>query len=678
MIQETELTLFVPSPELLVKLASGDRPLGIPAGPPRIRVLRETYFDTPDHTLRSRGMTCKLRQVEGKEPDLVVTVGEGPDSEGITSRTRLTSAAVGFGVFETLRSDSEAALQIRKVLDPTRLRPQIALDIQRLGRVHRSPLFRKAILFLYFDRITVQAGSSSAVFHELRIRRRRKGGPLIRDIGQELRDRHHLFPDGLTVLQRAYRILAMEGGQADRGLSPYAMTLALAVFREGRIGLQPRGNELRIPTFRGSGEDAARALSTDLLGKGDLEILRLGSSDGKEGRPMLEIWAVPDPELHQEAAAIRQELVWYPWHRLMEDVGREDLRHPALLCTLLLLTRRRLLGQLPWVDRVGKTGKGAALASPFTGEAEAGGTLEPEVEALAPLARTLRVVEDGGRPLQERLGAASELARGLTRFFRGEVARIKGRILSPAGAGEGGDPSLILDLLSIRVRGVMDRLYSCWQGELLPGLEASGIQLRPWSGLMREDRRAFQELFISRHLPSLHVAEEWGPSFVPEMPPQGCAVGLSARRPGWERTRFFHLVLAEETPSFLTLPGTTLVVPLEEVVRGYFFSRHPELEQGEASVFRFTTSEVMAREHAGALEPPVSPGVDTDPAAEESRRSVVLRVLVGKEMPEVYQAHLIRALERQVSRKTPLIGWPDIFPVGGPLDLSGVDRILQG
>ena len=47
MIRETELNLFVPSPELLVRLASGERPLGVRAGPPRIRVLRETYFDTP-------------------------------------------------------------------------------------------------------------------------------------------------------------------------------------------------------------------------------------------------------------------------------------------------------------------------------------------------------------------------------------------------------------------------------------------------------------------------------------------------------------------------------------------------------------------------------------------------------------------------------------------------------
>ena len=173
MIRETELNLFVPSPELLVRLASGDRPLGVRAGPPRIKSIRETFFDTPDQTLRRRGMTCKLRQVEGEEPSVVVTVGEGPDSEGITSRSRLTAAAIGAGVFETLRGESEPAAQVQKFVDPTQLRPQIALDIQRLGRVYRGGIFLKPVLLLFFDRITVEAGGTTSVFHELSVRRRR-------------------------------------------------------------------------------------------------------------------------------------------------------------------------------------------------------------------------------------------------------------------------------------------------------------------------------------------------------------------------------------------------------------------------------------------------------------------------------------------------------------------------
>jgi hypothetical protein len=46
-------------------------------------------------------------------------------------------------------------------------------------------------------------------------------------------------------------------------------------------------------------------------------------------------------------------------------------------------------------------------------------------------------------------------------------------------------------------------------------------------------------------------------------------------------------------------------------------------------------------------------------------------------MPESYQAQLLRALERQVSRRNPLIGLSDIYPVTGPLDLAGLDQLLE-
>jgi hypothetical protein len=45
-------------------------------------------------------------------------------------------------------------------------------------------------------------------------------------------------------------------------------------------------------------------------------------------------------------------------------------------------------------------------------------------------------------------------------------------------------------------------------------------------------------------------------------------------------------------------------------------------------------------------------------------------------MPESFQTQLLRALERQVNRANPMIGWSDLFPVTGPLDLGGLDRFV--
>jgi len=721
MIRETELSLFVPSPELLVRLASGDRPLGVRAGPPRIKAIRETFFDTSDQALRRRGMTCKLRQVDGEEPAVVVTVGEGPDSEGITSRSRLTAAAIGAGVFETLRGDSEAATQIRKFVDPGKLRPQIALEVQRLGRVFRGGLLLKPVLLLFFDRITVQAGGASSVFHEISIRRRREGGPLVRDLARTLRDQYHLFPDGLNRLQRAYRVLAMEGKTRDRSLSPYGLSLALVVTMEGRLGLLPRPGELLIPTFRGSGEDAARALAADLAGSSDLPLLRLGTTEPREGRVMAEVWAVPESEESARILVGRRRFTWMPWTEVVSEAGREDLRNPTLVSTLLLLTRKKLLGQLPWLDMPVGPEAGPALTvdplprtSPLPEPA-------PELRRIAGLLPLLEDVEDKDKELSVRLQAVSRISSELTRIFYQDVTRAKGNILSGDGEDDEAGAVLLLDLMSIRIRGIVDRLQRCLEVDLLPALEAGKIHLRPWEGLMNADRMAVLEHFSSEHIPAIKVAPEWGPAFVPDMPLAGCALGLLARFPGAEGTRFFHMVFKKDLPSFLTIPGSSMVLPLEEVVRGYFMHQVPELERAEIHCFRFTTGAAVVREPVGTGEepavrdgtggqpprgevgaeryereserapgprivpdtvmepPPSTQGLRSLPSPDrftESRQSVVVRVLVHQRMPEGYQAQLLRALERQVSRRNPLIGWSDLYPVRGPLELSGIDALL--
>jgi len=731
MIRETELSLFVPSPELLVRLASGDRPLGVRAGPPRIKAIRETFFDTPDQTLRRRGMTCKLRQVEGEEPAVVVTVGEGPDSEGITSRSRLTAAAVGAGVFETLRGDSEAAAQIQKFVDPSRLRPQLALEVQRLGRVFRGGLLLKPVLLLFFDRITVEAGGASSVFHEISIRRRREGGPVIRDLARSLRDQFHLFPDGLNRLQRAYRILAMEGKRRDQGLSPYGLHLVLAVTRQGRIGLLPRDGQLTIPTFRGSGEDAARALLADLAGSSDLPLLRLGVTEPREGRALAEVWAVEETPETAETLWGLPRFDWVPWSEVVDEVGRKDLRHPTLVSTLLVLTRKKLLGQLPWLQA-----SGTPLPSPTPGLPETpsripGPDLPGELQRLGELLPLLMEVEDAGRGLRERLSAVTRLSAGLTRIFYHDATRAKGNILS--GEGEEGEsgPVLLLDFMSIRIRGILDRLHQCLETDLIPRLEEADVHLRPWEGLMNADRVAVLEHFSREHLPHMQVAPEWGPAFVPDMPMAGCALGLLARVPGVDGPRFFHMVLRKNPPSFIPVPGSSTVLPLEEVVRGYFLHRVPGLERAELHIFRFTTGAAVVREPAvsrddartpepgnvetGSVVPTAvsgeaasqEPVTDATPATSESsgtgtlrtspsgsspgegaglvptpqiiesRQSVVVRVLVHRRMPESYQAQLLRALERQVTRRNPLIGWSDLYPVRGPLELTGIDELLD-
>lgn len=695
MIQETELNLYVPSPELIVRLASGDKPLGVRAGPPRIKSIRETFFDTRDHALRSRGMTCKLRQVEGEEPSVVVTVGEGPDSEGITSRSRLTAAAIGAGVFETLRGDSEAAQQIQQFVVPTSLRPQVALDIQRLGRVYRGGLFLKPVLLFFFDRIMVQIGGASSVFHELSIRRRREGGPLIRDLGQQLRDEFHLFPDGLSRLQRAYRILAVERKGPVPGLSPYGLSLALSVFSQGSLGLVEKDDGLHIPTFRGSGEDAARALSSDLVGNEAFPLQRLGTTEPREGRAVAEIWTIPDPSSSLDLASGGSSLTWVPWNKVLEQAGQPCLKDPTLIATLLLLTRKKLLGQLPWivssgeVSRVGVESGSSVLTPPEASE------LPGELQRVGALLPFLEAVEDGDKTLPSRLESVSKLSGELSKVFFQEVTRAKGRMLSDDPIEVETQQVQLVDLLSIRIRGIMDRVHGCFERELAPELEKLGIHFRSFAGLTNPQRQSILSAFRQRHLPAMQVAEEWRPSFIPDMPQAGCAIGILARNPTSNNARFFHLVLGKDPPSFIPVPGTTMVLPLAEVIRGYFLTEIPELAKDQHNMFRFTTGTATIREAAAppdlrlqdpedSLEDPLSevplPAEIPPPSPPQfvnTKQSVVVRILANRKMPESDQGQLLRALEGQVGPRNTLVGWSDIYPVPGPLGLSGIESLLE-
>lgn len=689
MIQETELNLFVPSPELLVRLASGDRPMGVAASPPRIRVLRETYFDTDDGSLRRRAMTCKLKQGQGEEPSVVVTLGEGPDSEGITSRSRLSASAVGLGIFETLRGESEVAAQIQKFVDPSELRPQIALDIHRLGRVHRRGLFRTPVLYLFFDRITVQAGGSISALHELRIRRRRPGGPLISDLAQDLRDRYHLFPDGQSTLQRAYRIMALSGRGPGQELSPYALLLALAMFRDGKMGLIQRGDLLCIPTFRGSGEDAAQALASDLTGSEDQVLTRLGVTEPREGLEVMEVWVAPDPPAE---ARERGGMVWIPWHALLEMAGRGGIRDRNLLAILLILSQRRLMGKLDWIPdhrSMKESGNPPRLESP-SGYLPAGSEImEPELQAADALLPPVRTAEDPSASLEDRLHAVSQFSFHLDGIFGRQIRDLKGQILNSDSKKDPSRSVILLDLLSVRMRGLMDRIYDVLNQELLPGLEEKKVFLRNWAGLMFEDRRALLQDVSRLYLEDLEIEADWGPGFVPEMPYGRAAVGLTARVRGSEATRFFHVVLGEETPSFLSLQGSSVAIAIEEVVRGLLFHRFPELETAETFLFRFRTGEVKIREPISTPIVTPAPGSsptrvsDLLPSAEEGlsepevryrekSRGVVTEVMVHRRMPESHQVQLLRALERRATRRSPLIGWSDFFVANGPLDLRGI------
>jgi hypothetical protein len=57
----TEFRCELLSADQLAALAAGPLPPGIPAGDARRSMHRDLYLDTPDDSLRRRGVVCRLR-----------------------------------------------------------------------------------------------------------------------------------------------------------------------------------------------------------------------------------------------------------------------------------------------------------------------------------------------------------------------------------------------------------------------------------------------------------------------------------------------------------------------------------------------------------------------------------------------------------------------------------------
>ena len=349
MKRETELNVLLPSRELLVKLVAENRPLGLRASAPKKRVLLEIFFDTPEGSLREQGMTCRLCQIEGELPAVVVTTGEGSEEGGVVSRTMMKASAVGTGIFETLRGESEAARQVQSVADPLRLRPQVALNIRRLQRTVRGGLFFRPVFELFFDVVTVQVGGVAKSYQELHLQDLGPGGPEILDLVQVLRDRYHIFPDGLSTLQRGVRFLNLAREQLETVAAPVHVNVALVAIAGNRIALVPSDDGLTIPTFRGAGEDAALALAQDVTVSGNPSLTRLGSTEPGPDGAVLEIWTLATDSVEGEGS---NGVTWVPWHLLLEHTGTEGLTDPTLRWALLYLTHSAIEGMYPSLTSV--------------------------------------------------------------------------------------------------------------------------------------------------------------------------------------------------------------------------------------------------------------------------------------------------------------------------------------
>src|SRR5512132_466018 len=173
-------------------------PLGITATPPRRTFHRDIYLDTPDDSLRKRGIVCRLRVHANGQRILSVrtTSPVGGEPREVQSPVRESE------ISKALTEDTAAVARLRAVIDPTLLVARTELEINRLTRGADPDWLRRPRIEIHYDEVTIRHGGMSRSFYQLCGHARRSRGRLERLV-RALEQGHDLRPLATSPRERA-------------------------------------------------------------------------------------------------------------------------------------------------------------------------------------------------------------------------------------------------------------------------------------------------------------------------------------------------------------------------------------------------------------------------------------------------------------------------------------------
>jgi len=194
----TEFRCELLSADQLAALASGPLPPGIPAGDARRSMHRDLYLDTPDDSLRRRGIVCRLRVDDAGRTSLSLRI-EGPRREDVT---RVDAPVRTSDVSAAFASDNPVARRVRGIIDPTLLQVRADLEVDRLTRASVDWL-RRPRLTVHLDRVTIRRNGSSARFFTMCAHHHRGAPEDLVSLERALESEHGVRRSAVPTLERA-------------------------------------------------------------------------------------------------------------------------------------------------------------------------------------------------------------------------------------------------------------------------------------------------------------------------------------------------------------------------------------------------------------------------------------------------------------------------------------------
>ena len=284
--------------------------------------------------------------------------------------------------------------------------------------------------------------------------------------------------------------------------------------------------------------------------------------------------------------------------------------------------------------------------------------------------RVLAQATDAAVPLLERLRFLSIFSSNLDEFFMVRVAGLQRQV--EAGVtrrtADGRTPSEQLEAISARLRPMIDAAADCLHDQLLRLLARQGVALLSVADLDDQQRAAVDAYFLDEVFPVLTpLAVDPGHPF-PYISNLSLSLAVMVRDRKTRDRHFARVKVPGVLPRFVRPQtgdaGTTVFVPLEELIAANLGRLFPGMEILEAWPFRVTRNADMEIEEEEADD--LLMAIEAE--LRKRRFGAVVRLEVAAETP----ARIVDMLQDELD-----IGEIDTYRVRGLLGLDDLDEIAD-
>ncbi len=668
-----------PGGDALGRLVAEGAPFALSVTTPRRTDFRDVYFDTADGALLAQDVSCVLRHHGAGHGTLVVARGFDGASDGPTGAG--TAIEIGHSAVEVLTRDNAATRQLRPFVDPSALAPWLELATTRQA-VHAASRrwFRKSSYTLASDTMTVRAAGLSAVFHEVAMHVQRDGRPGAADVGEALAARLGLRASTVERRVRAHALRSALEHEASARRVRDGGRVAMVALDGPRVAAVRDASGWRLPVLEGSGELTARLLLQRILGTSGGDVQLVSTTDGdREGRAPLEVWSCTGLD-HSALAVGRGAVAWLPIEELLAHIETREVHDAATRAALVSLTRS---DTLRWLVSLPSTAQPSGRRAPRQGAERQGAPREgaasvPAIDADLSLLsfneRVLSLATDGATPLLDRLRYVAIVGANIDEFVSVRLGRLRARG-RPGGDGEIAHPAR---QRLRRVRARLARLYAERDAALtgtLAALRASGLAVERLQDLGAADQAALDEQFRALVYPLLT------PRALSALP--GYRRGVIAarqlhlavvhREPSTGLRQLAVVAIPPSVPHFLSLPGGSTFVALEEVLRRHVPMLFPGRVLDGAYAFRVGRHADLDLDEAvaGSLLHAV------DEHARRRARRPIVQVEVEPGMPRDIRRLLLRELALEPGVRAAGLDEDDVVEVPGFLDVTGFRQLAD-